>query len=57
MSDPTKKVQNPLFNVAVTGSTFEEFSQHALLLPAKEKPPPPVLNLTQGNLESFFKTV
>ncbi|XP_044256193.1 phospholipase DDHD2 [Tribolium madens] len=48
MNDFNKKVKNPLFNNAVTGGTIEDFSQNALLLPAKEKtppPPPPVLNL------------
>jgi hypothetical protein len=44
MMDFNKKVKNPLLNTAVTGGTIEDFSQHALLLPAKEKPPP-VLNL------------
>lgn len=46
MADPRKLVKNSLFNPAVTGSTFEEFSQNAILLPAMEKPPPPVLNIT-----------
>jgi hypothetical protein len=47
MMDFNKKVKNPLLNTAVTGGTIEDFSQHALLLPAKEKPPP-VLNLLPG---------
>lgn len=49
MTDLNRKVLNPLFNVSVTGSTVEDYTQHALLLPAKAKsPPPPVLNLSQG---------
>ncbi|XP_056646914.1 phospholipase DDHD2 isoform X4 [Diorhabda sublineata] len=50
MNDPTKKMKNPLFNVSVTGGTFEDFSQNAILLPAKEKPPLPTLNLTPEQL-------
>lgn len=46
MTDPKRFVKNSLFNPAVTGSTFEEFSQNAVLLPAMEKPPPPVLDIT-----------
>lgn len=51
MTEFNKKVKNPLFNNAVTGGTIEDFSQNALLLPAKEKTPPPpapVLNLDSG---------
>lgn len=48
MNDPFKPVSNPLFNAAVTGGTFEDFSQNVVLLPVQEKPPAPVLKLTPG---------
>lgn len=48
MNDGTKKIINPLFNAAVTGGTIEEFTQNAILLPAKEKTPPPTLNISSG---------
>lgn len=56
MSDH-RKVINPLLNVSVTGATLEDFSQHAVLLPAAEAPPvlqpvqlqpPPTLQPTSG---------
>lgn len=53
MSEPFKKVNNPLFSAAVTGATLEDFSQNAILLPAKEKTPPATLKLSQG-MSSFF---
>ncbi|XP_050313256.1 phospholipase DDHD2 isoform X2 [Anthonomus grandis grandis] len=46
MTDPKRLVKNTLFNPSVTGSTLEDFSQNALLLPAMEKPPLPPLNIT-----------
>ncbi|CAH1183000.1 unnamed protein product [Ceutorhynchus assimilis] len=46
MSDSKRCVKNSLFSPSVTGNTFEDFSQNAVLLPAMEKPPPPVLNIT-----------
>lgn len=48
MNDGTRKIINPLFNAAVTGGTIEEFSQNAILLPAKEKTAPPILNISPG---------
>lgn len=45
MTDNRKLVKNTLFNPAVTGSTLDDFSQNAVLLPAMEKPPPPILNI------------
>lgn len=50
MNDPTKKMKNPLFNISVTGGTLEDFSQNAIILPAKEKPPLPSLNFTPEQL-------
>nr|CAH7767761.1 unnamed protein product [Callosobruchus chinensis] len=50
MNDHSKKFSNPLFNAAVTGSTYEDFSQHAVLLPAEEKPPAPSLNISPEQL-------
>lgn len=38
-SDNKKPVKNQLFSASVTGATFEEFSQNALLFPAQEIPP------------------
>lgn len=48
MADPKKLVKNTLFNPSVTGSTYEEFSQHAVLFPAMEKPPQPIVNISTG---------
>lgn len=48
MNDQFKKVNNPLFSAAVTGATLEEFSQNAILLPAKEKITSSPLKLSQG---------
>lgn len=42
MSEKAKKVNNPLFTPSVTGGTYEEFSQNAMLFPAKEIPTPAV---------------
>lgn len=53
MNDQFKKVNNPLFSAAVTGATLEDFSQHAVLLPAKEKDPPATLKLSQGIYLSY----
>lgn len=52
MNDSNRKIVNPLFNVAVTGGTVEEFSQNAILLPAKKKTPPPTLNISPDQLLS-----
>lgn len=52
MSDPFKKVNNPLFSAAITGATFEDFSQNAVILPAKEKSAPETFKLSQGTI--FF---
>lgn len=41
MAEESKRVNNPLFSASVTGSTFEEFSQHAMLFPARQSQPPP----------------
>lgn len=41
MMDDQRRVNNPLFSASVTGSTFEEFSQHAMIFPAQEVQPPP----------------
>lgn len=50
MNDPKKFVKNTLFSPSVTGSTYEDFTQHAILLPAMEKPPPkPVVNIVPVN--------
>lgn len=54
MNDQSKKLKNPLFSAFVTGGTFEDFSQNAILLPAKEKPPPPTLNLSHGKYTVTF---
>lgn len=48
MNEQFKKVNNPLFSAAVTGATFEEFSQNAILLPAEKKVPPVTVKLSQG---------
>lgn len=58
MSDPKKKITNPLFSNAVTGGTVEDFSQNALLLPAKEKPAAPsvqplIFDVAQGIIFTF----
>ncbi|KAJ8984492.1 hypothetical protein NQ317_006152 [Molorchus minor] len=52
MNENHKRVINPLFNTSVTGGTFEEFAQNAILLPAREKTPPSTLNLSSEQLLS-----
>lgn len=54
-----RRVNNPLFSASVTGSTFEEYSQRAMLFPAQEvqQPPPrvtPPLLATPGMEFLFF---
>ncbi|XP_066155329.1 phospholipase DDHD2 isoform X3 [Euwallacea fornicatus] len=50
MSDSKKFVKNTLFSPSVTGSTYEDISQNAILLPAMEKPLQPVLNLSSEQI-------
>ncbi|CAG9855431.1 unnamed protein product [Phyllotreta striolata] len=50
MDDQSKKLKNPLFSAFVTGTTLEDYSQNAILLPAKEKPPPSSLKISQEQL-------
>lgn len=54
MNEHFKKVNNPLFSAAVTGATLEEFSQNAVLLPAKEKAPYATFKLSQGISELSY---
>lgn len=55
MAEENKRVNNQLFSASVTGSTFEEFSQHAMLFPVQEPQPPPQvtppLSTTPGMME------
>lgn len=55
MNEQFKRVNNPLFSASVTGATLEEFSQNAILLPAKEKTPP--ATLSQGIIQFHLSTV
>lgn len=41
MGEQQKRVNNPLFSASVTGSTFEEYSQRAMIFPAQEVASPP----------------
>ncbi|XP_060515766.1 phospholipase DDHD2 [Cylas formicarius] len=50
MSDQSKKVKNTLFSASVTGGTFEDFSQNAVLHPAMEKPALPVVTVNSETL-------
>lgn len=36
MAEHNRRVNNQLFSASVTGGTFEEFSQHAMLFPVQE---------------------
>lgn len=38
MSEPGKKINNPLLSASVTGGTYEEFAQNATLFPAMQIP-------------------
>lgn len=49
MSEPNKKINNPLLSASVTGGTYEEFAQTATLFPAKQIPVD-VPNVNQSEL-------
>lgn len=57
MNEQFKKVNNPLFSAAVTGATLEEFSQNAILLPAKEKTTSVHMKLSQGKFNLVITVI